>query len=37
MHSTVAAAASVAAQLRDLQLFRDHFLTATATNFNLKI
>jgi hypothetical protein len=37
MHRTVAAAASVAAQLQDLWLFRDHFLTATSTNLNLEI
>jgi hypothetical protein len=37
MHSTVAVAASVAAQRQDLRLFRDHFLTATSTNLNLEI
>jgi hypothetical protein len=36
MHSTLAVAASVAAQLQDLWLFQDHFLTATSTNISLE-
>jgi hypothetical protein len=37
MQSTVAVAATAAAQLQGLRLFRDHFLTATSTNLNLDI